>query len=312
MRLTAIVPATDDPPTLGRCLEAIACAELPPDEVIAVREPPLAGPAQARNDGAALATGDVLVFVDSDVVVDAGAFRRIRAAFTGSELVAVFGSYDDRVETDGLVSGFRNLLHHIVHQRSAGDVQSFWGGLGAVRADVFAAVGGFDAERYPLPAIEDIELGCRLAGEGRILLDPELRGTHLKEWTLASMVRTDFARRGVPWVQLMLERRDLPTTLNLGVRERASALVSLVAVGALLTRRPVVTAVAATAQVGLNPDLYGLLVRRLGLRGAAAGVGLHALHHLAGAAAAPWAVAAAVLAGGDPGAREAHTRSELG
>ena len=73
------------------------------------------------------------------------------------------------------MTGFRNLLHHTVHQRSAGDVRSFWAGLGAVRRTAFDDVGGFDADRYPWPSIEDIELGARLAGKGRIILDPELQ-----------------------------------------------------------------------------------------------------------------------------------------
>ena len=53
-------------------------------------------------------------------------------------------------------------------------------------------VDGFDARRYPRPSIEDVELGGRLSGRGRLVLDPALQGTHLKEWTLASMVVTDF------------------------------------------------------------------------------------------------------------------------
>ncbi len=126
------------------------------------------------------------------------------------------------------------------------------------------------------------------------------------------MVRTDFARRGVPWVRLMLERRDVPTTLNLGTRERVSALVSLIGVGALLTRRPIVVTAATVAQVGLNPDLYGLLVRRLGLRGAAAGVGLHALHHVADATAVAWAVATSRPAGRTPGAPGTPPRASAG
>lgn len=291
MRLTAIVPATDDPPTLERVVDAIDRAEAAPDEVLVVREPAGSGPARARNDGAARASGDVLVFVDSDVVVHGDVFARLRTAFADPGLVAVFGSYDDRVETTGLVSGFRNLLHHTVHQRSAGSIASFWAGLGAVRAGAFAAVGGFDADRYPLPSIEDIELGTRLSGEGRIVLDPELQGTHLKQWTLTSMVQTDFARRGVPWVQLMLDRRHLPATLNLGGRERASALVSAGIASALLARRPKLAALGAAIQVGLSPDLYRLLACRLGWRGAVAGVGLHALHQVVGLAAVPYAVA---------------------
>ena len=61
------------------------------------------------------------------------------------------------------MAAFRNLLHHVVHQRSAGHVRSFWAGLGAVRRTAFDAAGGFDAERYPQPSIEDVELGGRLA-----------------------------------------------------------------------------------------------------------------------------------------------------
>ena len=81
MRLTVIVPATNDPPTLARCLRAIGSADASPEEAVVIREPPGAGPAAARNAGAAEACGDVLVFVDADVVVHGDAFRRIRAAF---------------------------------------------------------------------------------------------------------------------------------------------------------------------------------------------------------------------------------------
>ena len=121
-------------------------------------------------------------------------------------LVAVFGSYDDQPADPAPVSRFRNLLHHHVHSSSPGPAETFWAGLGAIRRDAFLAAGGFDAARYPEPAIEDIELGTRLVADGAsIVLDPQIRGTHLKRWSLTSMVRTDLVRRGIPWVQLQLE-----------------------------------------------------------------------------------------------------------
>ncbi len=294
MRLTAIVPATDDPPTLERCVAAIRAADDAPEEVIVVRQPVRAGPAHARNVGAAAAGGDVLVFVDSDVVVHRDAFVRIRAQLGADPgLVALFGSYDDRVETRSAVAAFRNLLHHTVHQRSAGEVPSFWAGLGAIRTGAFESVGGFDAERYPLPSIEDIELGGRLASRGRILLDPALQGTHLKEWTLRSMVHTDFSRRGVPWVHLMLEHRAVPGTLNLGARERASVVAALAAAAGVATRRPGLAATGIAVGTGLNTDLYRTLWRRLGTRGVVAGIPLHLLHQLVAVAAAPVGVVTA-------------------
>lgn len=289
MRLTAIVPATDAPPALGRVLAAIRAAEDPPDEVIVVDTAAGPGPAAARNEGAARATGDVLVFVDADVLPRKDAFRRIRAAFDGDpDLVALFGSYDDSPEAPEVVSGFRNLLHHFVHQSAAGRAATFWAGLGAIRLDAFHRAGGFDADRYPEASVEDIELGMRLAGAGAALrLDPELQGTHLKSWTLGQMIRTDFHRRGVPWVELLLRRGSAPSGLNLGWRHRFSAVASVVLACSVAARRPR----AASASLGLllllNARFYALLARKRGPAEAAAGVGLHVVHHLTAVCAVP-------------------------
>ena len=289
MHLSAIVPATDAPADLERCIEAIRSSEEPPDEVIVVDDAPGPGPAAARNAGAAQAKGDVLVFVDSDVLPHSDAFRRIRGAFRADpELAGVFGSYDDSPEAAGVVSGFRNLLHHFVHQQSAGEARTFWAGLGAVRRDVFAEAGGFDADRYTQSSIEDIELGVRLSASGaRLRLDPTLQGTHLKRWTLAKMIQTDLYGRAIPWVALLARENAAPTGLNLGWRHRLSAAASIVLVSSLATRRPRQAGVALGALVALNASFYALLLRRRGPAEAAVGVGLHALHHLTGACAVP-------------------------
>jgi GT2 family glycosyltransferase len=304
--MAAIVPATDRPPTLGRCLEAIRVAREPPEEVITVREPANVGPAAARNAGVARTEAEVVVFVDSDVLVHGDAFVRVRRAFSvDPELTAVFGSYDDAPEASGVVSGFRNLLHHYVHQSSAGAADTFWAGLGAVRREALLAAGGFDERRYPASSIEDVELGMRLSGAGaRIQLDPALQGTHLKSWTLSETIRTDLVRRGMPWVLLLARRRQVPNHLNLGWRHRLSALVSIAGFGALVARRPRLAALAAAALVGLNRRFYELLLRRRGPLQAVAGVGLHALHHAVGAAAVPGALAE-TLAGRAHGASQA-------
>jgi len=283
------VPATDAPVTLNECIEAIRSAAGPPEELIVVDAPEGIGPAAARNIGARRATSDLIVFVDSDVVVHEDAFERIRAAFVDDPaLTAVFGSYDDTPRAGGTVSEFRNLLHHHVHQSAPGVATTFWAGLGAVRRDAFLAAGGFDERRFPRPSIEDIELGMRLLDcGGRIVLDPLLQGKHLKRWTLMGMIHTDFAARGAPWVDLLLTRGSGSTALNLGWRHRMTAAASLALLAALSRRKLPLSMALVVSIFMLNHSFYRLVLRRRGPAFAAAALPLHVVHHLVGLAAVP-------------------------
>ena len=93
------------------------------------------------------------------------------------------------------------------------------------------------------------------------------------------MVRTDFARRGVPWVALLLRsghlRSTAATTLNLGWRHRASAAACATGVAGLAGRRPPPCLAALLVLLAANREFYGLLARRRGLGEAVVGVGLH-------------------------------------
>jgi GT2 family glycosyltransferase len=288
-RITAVVPATNAPATLGRCVASIRAATDPPEEVLVVHTPRDSGPSSARNAGARQATGDLLVFVDSDVLVHRGAFHRIRAAFDADpNLTAIFGSYDGAPEDEAVVSVFRNLLHHHIHQSSPGTARKFWAGLGAIRRDAFLLAGGFDAERFTGSSVEDVDLGMRLNAVGaKIRLDPALQGTHLKAWTLRQMVATDFSRRGTPWVRILLESRTNSKALNLAWRHRVSAAVTLLASGAIGGQRARLAGAAVMTLVALNRSFYRLLAQHGGVRLAVAGVGLHMVHLVTAAASVP-------------------------
>lgn len=292
--LTVIIPATDGRATLGRAVIAVQRAEAPPEELIVVDEPWGLGPAAARNRGSHRASGDILVFVDADIEVHEDAFTLIRSAFDRNpSLAAVFGSYDDDPGAGGLVSDFRDLLHHHVHQQSAGAATTFWTGLGAIRRDVFLELGGFDEHRFLHPSVEDIELGSRLHMRGGpILLDPMIQGKHLKNWTLSSMTKTDLLSRGVPWLRLVFEGRTGATALNLGWRHRMSTGASALLLIGLMRRSFRLVGAMQALLIVLDGQFYGLLFRRRGLRLVVAGVPLHLIHRLTSAAAVPLAIAA--------------------
>lgn len=253
------------------------------------------GPGAARNLAARRARGEVLLFVDADVELHPDAVQRLRDRFRGEPtLAAVFGSYDDSPAAPGIVSHFRNLLHHHVHQGHPGPASSFWAGCGAVRRERFLAVGGFDP-RYDRPSIEDIELGRRLHATGaRILLDPSVQATHHKRWTLPSMLITDIGRRAIPWSRLLLAGPEpsLPGTLNLEPSARWSGGATLLLTLCLLTlpllppSRAVVFGLLAVAVTALglvlllNRTFYGLCRRRYGAGFLLAAIPLHLLYFL--------------------------------
>ncbi|WP_420861314.1 glycosyltransferase [Algirhabdus cladophorae] len=239
-------------------------------------------PAAARNRGVRETHSDIVLFVDADVVVHADIKTRLLHAFQDPTLTAVFGSYDTTPDAPRLVSRYRNLLHHYVHQQSAGSSNTFWTGLGAVRRTSFEAVGGFD---ITMDFMEDVELGQRLNG-GHIVLDPALLGTHLKDWTLWNMFKVDLWHRAVPWTRLIMSGRASQGGMNLSRRHQLSAAsVGIFALSFLFAIWfPPAFGVSATAFatfLGLNAGLLRLLLKTGGLQLMVSGIFFHAVHYIA-------------------------------
>jgi len=203
---------------------------------------------------------------------------------TQPNLAAVFGSYDDAPPERGLVTRYKNLLHHYVHQHSVREASTFWAGCGAIRRAAFEAMRGFD-ESYRNASIEDIELGLRMKRAGLTTwLGKDIQVTHLKRWTLTSLLRADIFDRAVPWTRLIAREKNLPRDLNLNWASRASAALVWVALAALgaafLDARAAWIALGSLLTVGiLNRDLYVFFARR-GFFFALGAIGLHWLYFL--------------------------------
>ena len=307
IRVSVIVPAYNNPDELSQCLSALRTATGADTELIVVddasnddvsstaarfgarflRLARNAGPAAARNHGARHARGQILFFVDADVVVPNDAVTRIRTILDcHEEMGAVFGSYDSRPSALGLVSQYRNLLHHFVHQTGKVEAATFWAGCGAVRRPAFDRVSGFDERRFPHPSIEDIELGYRLRRAGyRIFLDKSLQCMHLKRWTLRSIIHTDVIRRAIPWSRLILESGEAPDDLNVSGSQKASvALIGLAGLFLLMSLARLELLMLAVGCVAvtiiLNRDLYAFFRRAGGISFAAACIPLHLLYFM--------------------------------
>lgn len=265
-------PASDHPAWLDR-----------PD-VTVVATGVRSGPAAARNLAAEAARGRILFFVDADVTLAPDALDHVLARFAADpNLGGLFGCYDDEPAAPGVVSRFRNLLHHHTHVSHPGPSGTFWAGCGAIRTPMFLDVSGFDAT-FGCPSVEDIELGMRVTSAGgRIELDPALTCKHLKRWTLASMITTDVWHRAVPWTRMLMSTGDMPATLNIDWRSRvsggcATAAVAFLAASPWIPVSLVIAVACLTVVLMLNADFYRLCLRKGGLGFAAGAAALHVLY----------------------------------
>lgn len=307
MRLTAIIPVYNSRSYLLQALQALTVSNRPPDEVVVVDDGSTdgsgtlaqslgahviklpdgpRGPARARNRGAAQAAGDLLLFLDADVVVHPETLAKIEAHFREQpDLVALFGSYDADPPSPGYVSRFKNLLHHFTHQTSFREASTFWAGCGAIRRETFLSLGGFD-ESYSNPAVEDIELGMRLKQAGhRILLAPHVQATHLKVWTFAGLLFSDIFERAVPWTRLIMQQGWLPGELNLNLKSRISAILAwgelvCLSLGVLNPEAWLGLLLALGLQVFINYQLYRLFTEKGSPGFLLAAVGMHHLYLL--------------------------------
>ena len=320
--LSVIVPVHNGGHELSVCLTALRASTRPPDELLVVDDACTdgsaeaaaalgatvlrsagrpTGPAAARNRAALTARGDVLVFVDADVALHSDALAQFEARLTQNpDVDAVFGSYDDTPAAPGMVSRYKNLLHHYVHQHGGREASTFWSGCGAIRRIAFLRMGGF-SEAFQHPSVEDIELGMRLRAAGRrVWLCPEVQGTHLKRWTLRGLLYTDVFRRAVPWARLIVKRRQLPASLNLDWRSRLSALAAWFLVASLVgslfqTAWLGLAALALAGLVAANWSLYVFFWRHGGVAFAAISGLLHLLYLLYSSATLAACIVADVL-----------------
>jgi glycosyltransferase involved in cell wall biosynthesis len=312
LTLSVVIPVWNGRTHLEHCLQALAASTRKPDEIIVVDDGSTDGsaavarafgakvvgvaggpfgPAMARNRGVSASYGAIIVFIDCDVVLHSETLSLMERKFLSErDAAAVFGSYDDRPSEAGLTSGYRNLMHHHVHQQSQHEASTFWSGCGAIRRDAFEAANGFD-ETYRWASIEDIELGLRLRRGGhRLLLCPEIQGTHRKRWNFWQMIETDVFRRAVPWTKLLLSQGSLPNDLNLRVENRVSAiaawgLIFLLMFGAANLRALGAAIIPVATLLLCNWSLYRVFYRRRGFLFALGAIGLHWLHYLYSSAA---------------------------
>jgi GT2 family glycosyltransferase len=176
MEFCVVIPTRSRDATLARCLESLRpqLDKQPADVIVtddgasnATREMiesrfgfarwvagPRRGPAANRNHGAALATGDFILFLDDDVEAAPGLLAGYRAAISPDINV-----YEGRTTCR---MGLRSPLEDSPTNETGG---LLWSCNMMVRTTFWRGFGGFD-EDFPYPHMEDVAFRERLAAAG--------------------------------------------------------------------------------------------------------------------------------------------------
>ena len=242
------------------------------------------GPSAARNLGAKIAKGEILIFCDSDVSVAQNLVAVVLSKFHENiEISALFGSYDDKPGQNNFISQFKNLMHHYTHQHSNEDANTFWGACGAIKSSVFENMRGFDEN---LLWLEDVDLGIRMKNKSyKIRLVKSLQVKHWKKWTASSLLISDIFHRAFPWTRLIVKHGNFQNDLNTDTVSRLSALLLYLSLTLVLfyPSTPIGLALASVAAIIvliMNRPFYLFLIERRGWAFALLGILWHWFYYL--------------------------------
>ncbi len=210
--VSIIIPCHNSQSTLQKCLESVfALAKEIDYEVIIVddgsedqtiliaqrypvkiyKTDSNKGAAYARNLGVKQAQGDLILFIDSDVILPAHPLDLILESFQKSGADCVVGVFSAENPFSDFFSQYKSLYCHFKYQDLKG-APAVNTAIAAIKKKVFAELNGFDERML---GSEDNELADRLHKKGfKITIDTKLEVVHLKEFNCLSLLKNDFQK----------------------------------------------------------------------------------------------------------------------
>ena len=219
MEVSVIVPVFNAERTLRQCLETLVKFAPGDSEIIIVddgstdnspviaKEFPVtliklaknSGSGNARNAGTENSRGDILVFIDADVLVNSSTFPTILSLLKNdSDLDAAVGCFAIDHPNRNFFSQYKNLYMHFVFSKMPQHVDFLFTSVCAIKRRAYL---GFKKTKLKT---DDTELGQRSSDGGKkIMLSLDLEVVHLKRYNLLSLLKNDFI---VPrdWAKIFL------------------------------------------------------------------------------------------------------------
>ncbi len=165
------------------------------------------GAGGARNEGAKLAQGEILVFADSDIVLYPKTLSYLVETFKNKKAQAVVGTFD-KVPANPNPSlfhyfkAFNYYSYWVIERDKSLPIGGFGGALGSIKKSLFTKLGGFD-ESFKGAGAEDQDLAWRINQVAKLVFDPKLRVKH--HFDDFAKTLKNFYVRTYGWMKLFLK-----------------------------------------------------------------------------------------------------------
>jgi len=223
--ISIVIPAYNAADTIEGCLQSLLNQTVPQDkyEILVVNDGSTdktaeivqslgvkcltqknKGPAAARNLGAMEATGDIILFTDSDCVANKDWVKEMKTPFENPIVMGVKGRY--KTHQREMVARFVQMEFEERYELQMGTIP-IWASpekhefidfvdsySAAFRKDAFWDVGGFD-ESFPKANNEDVDLSYKLSSKGyKMVFNPEAVVYHRHPNSLRRYFKTKLGR----------------------------------------------------------------------------------------------------------------------
>ncbi len=208
MKVSIVIPTYNSKKTISKCLdpiikikdidiEIIVVDDLSDDKTLSIaKKYPIniieleenKGPANARYIGEKKAKNDIIVFIDSDIVIVENTIRRIITGFEdNSDISAIVGLFSKKHPNNDFYSNYKNLYMNYIFNKCSTEIDFLFGSIFAIKKGLLEMPD--ISKRFG----EDTESGLRLNKRGhKIILDKDLEVIHLKQYDLQSILRNDY------------------------------------------------------------------------------------------------------------------------
>jgi len=223
--VSVIIPILNSATTLENCLQAVRGSSYKDYELIAVNDASdddsgriaekfadflvthrqTRGEGASRNSGAKTAKGNILVFLDSDVVIKPDALGRTVEYFKRHKsVVALSGRLSKEHPNNNFFSQYKNLYMYYIFGLLPERVNFLYGSIHAIRKNDFME---YSENTSRLAA--DTELGLKFINRGQeIAFLKDLEVVHFKKHNFLSFLKNDF-KIPFAWIQIFIEQQGI-------------------------------------------------------------------------------------------------------